>query len=320
MKKIMSLIITMVMVAAILTGFSTSTSSSKVSAAAKKHSFAFVTSSLNNPFFSTISDTFKKLCKEKGDDYVILDPQYDQSKQISMIEDEVTKGVDAIFVIAVDSAGIKPALEKAKSKGIPVISIDNPVTDRNLVASVVASDNYNAGVLCGKTMAKDLPKGGKIAIIDFPTAQACVDRVNGFFKGLGTLKSKFKVVAQQDGGASLEKSMPIADAMIQANPDIKAFFCINDPTALGTIAALKADKKLKGMKIYAVDGSPDAKKALLDGTLNLTVAQSPVNLAKTSYNTALKVLNGETVQKNVKVPTFKIDKSNVKKYGTGGWQ
>lgn len=329
MKRVLSILLTAALLVVVTAGCgktessvsSNSQASSSASSQTKSgRTFAFVTSSLNNPFFSTISDTFKKLCDEKGDKYVVLDPQYDQAKQISMMEDVITQGVDAIFVIAVDSNGIKPALETAKAKGVPVISIDNPVADKDLVLSIVASDNYNAGVLCGQTMAKDFPDGGKIAIIDFPTAAACVDRVKGFFDGLGTLKDKFKVVAQQDGQASLEKSMPIAENMIQANPDIKAFFCINDPTALGTIAALQAANKLQGMKIYAVDGSPDAKKALKDGTLALTVAQSPVNLAKTSYDIVNKSLAGETVEKDVKVATFKIDLSNVDQYGTEGWQ
>ncbi|MEM1485839.1 sugar ABC transporter substrate-binding protein [Oscillospiraceae bacterium PP1C4] len=282
--------------------------------------FAYCTSTLNNPFMKTIGDTFQQLCMKNGDDLIIMDPQYDQSKQLSQIEDAITQGVDGIFLIPVDSNGVKSALDKAKAKGVPVIAIDNPVTDIELVAANISSDNYNAGLLCGQTMAADFPDGAKIAVIDSPTMQACVERVNGFMDGLGDLKDKFTICAQQDGTASLEKSMPIAENMIQANPDIKAFFCINDPSALGTIAALKANNKLEGIKIYAVDGSPDAKAVLKTGELTLTVAQSPVNLAITTYNECLKVLAGETIEKDIKVETFKIDATNVDEYGIDGWQ
>lgn len=282
--------------------------------------FAYCTSTLNNPFMKTIGDTFQQICDENGDTLIVMDPQYDQSKQLSQIEDAITQGVDAIFLIPVDSDGVKSALDIAKAKGVPVLAIDNPVTDIDLVKANVSSDNYNAGLLCGQTMATDFPDGAKIAIIDSPTMQACVDRVNGFFDGLGDKKDKFIVCAQQDGTASLEKSMPIAENMIQANPDIEAFFCINDPTSLGTIAALKANNKLGNIKIYSVDGSPDAKAVLKSGELALTVAQSPVNLAKTTYAETLRVLDGEEIDMDIKVATFKIDANNVDEYGVDGWQ
>lgn len=108
--------------------------------------------------------------------------------------------------------------------------------------------------------------------------------------------------------------------MIQANPDIQAFYGINDPTALGIIAALQAADKLEGVKIYGVDGSPDGKSAIENGTLQVTAAQSPVGIAQTSYDNMLKVLNGETIEQDIKVDTFRIDKENVSEYGIDGWQ
>ncbi|MGC4019033.1 MAG: sugar ABC transporter substrate-binding protein [Muricomes sp.] len=284
--------------------------------------FAYCTSTLNNPFMTTIGDALKEACEANGDELVTYDPQYDQAKQISQIEDAITQGVDGIFLLPVDSDGVKNVLQTAKDKGIPVIALDNPVTDVDLVAANVASDNFNAGHIVGEAMVKDFPNGAKIAVIDSPTMVACVDRFEGFQAALeeAGMTDKFEICAQQDAQASLEKAMPIADNMIQANPDIKAFYGINDPTALGIIAALQAADKLEGIKIYGVDGSPDGKSAIENGTLQVTAAQSPVGIAQTSYENMLKVLKGETIEKDIKVETFKIDKDNVSEYGVDGWQ
>ncbi len=282
--------------------------------------FAYSPSTLNNPFFSVITDGLKSVIKANGDQLVVLDPQYDQAKQISQIEDLVAQKIDALFLIPVDAKGVKDALDSCKKANIPVINIDTEVFDRDLVATGIVSDNYLAGVLCGKDMAQKFPKGGKIAIIDFPVAQACIDRVNGFLEGLGSKRNLFKIVAQQDGKASLEASMPIAENILQGNPDLKAFFCINDPTALGTIAALKAAGKNGKIKVWGVDGSPDAKKILGSGDLEMTVAQSPINLGKTGAQKAYDILSGKKIEKHILVPTFAITPSNVKKYGTNGWQ
>lgn len=284
--------------------------------------FAYCTSTLNNPFMTTIGDALKEACEKNGDKLVIYDPQYDQAKQISQIEDAITQDVDGIFLLPVDSDGVKTVLQTAKDKGIPVLALDNPVTDVDLVAANVASDNYNAGYIVGEAMMDDFPDGAKIAVIDSPTMVACVDRFEGFQAALeeAGMTDKFEICAQQDAQASLEKAMPIADNMIQANPDIEAFYGINDPTALGVIAALQAADKLGDIKIYGVDGSPDGKAAIENGTLQVTAAQSPVGIAQTSYESVLKVLDGEEIEKDIKVETFKIDKKNVSEYGIEGWQ
>lgn len=287
-------------------------------AAGKK--FGYVPSTLNNPFFSVITDGLKQVIEAKGDTLVVLDPQYDQAKQISQIEDLIAQKIDGLFLIPVDAKGVRDALLNAQKAKIPVINIDTEVFDKELIATAIVSDNYLAGVLSGQDMAKKFPKGAKIAVIDFPIAQACLDRVNGFLEGLGDKKALFKIVAQQDGKASLEASLPVAENILQGNPDIQAFFCINDPTALGTIAALKAAGKNGKVKVWGVDGSPDAKKILGSGDLEMTVAQSPINLGKTGAEIAYQILEGKKVEKHILVKTFAITPENVSKYGTGGWQ
>lgn len=296
------------------------TTSGSLSGDGKK--FAYCTSTLNNPFMTTIGDALEEVCKENGDELVIYDPQYDQAKQISQIEDAITQGVAGIFLLPVDSDGVKTVLETAASKDIPVIALDNPVTDEDLVAANIASDNYNAGHIVGEKMIEDYPSGAKIAVIDSPTMVACVERFDGFKDALeeADMTDKFEICAQQDAQASLEKAMPIAENMIQANPDIEAFYGINDPTALGIVAALQAANKLEGINVYGVDGSPDGKAGVKDGTIRVTAAQSPVGIAKSAYENMNTVLDGGTIEKNIKVETFKIDMDNVDEYGTEGWQ
>ena len=143
-------------------------------------------------------------------------------------------------------------------------------------------------------MAKDYPDGADISILDFPSNESCVDRVNGFLEGLGENKDKFNIVAQQDGEAALDASLSLAEDIITANPDIAAFFCINDPSALGAAAAIKAANKTGEIGVYSIDASPDGKQALLDGEFTAVAAQVPLQIAEYSYEAAMKYLDGET--------------------------
>ena len=156
-------------------------------------------------------------------------------------------------------------------------------------------------------MAADYPDGAKIEILAFPSNESCVNRVAGFLDGLGDAKDKFDIVAQQDGAAALDISMPIAEDIIQANPDLNAFFCINDPSALGAAAAIKASGKT-GIGVYSIDASPDGKAAILDGSFTAVAAQVPIGIAETAFEKAEELLAGGEIEKEILLPSFLVDK------------
>lgn len=322
MKRVVSLLISLSCTVGILAGCGSKTTdtASAVNEKKTKHSFAFLPNTQNNTFQASMNDTFKKLCDEKGYEYVCLDPDYNLNTQLSQLSDAANQKFDAVFVIPVDSAGIRQGLEQLKEKNIPVINVDTPVidTDRDLVKTVIATDAYQAGTLVGQQMVKDYPNGGNIAILDFPSNESCVNRVNGFLEGLGSSKDKFKIVAQQDGKAALDVSMPIATDILQSNSDLQAFFCINDPSALGAAAAIKAANK-KGLGVYSIDASPDGKAALVDGGFTAVAAQVPIQIAETALEKAVDLVNGKTIEGNILLPSHIVTVDEAKKT-TGKWQ
>lgn len=323
MKRVLSLLIGLSCTVGILAGCGSKTADTSASTAntqKTKYRFAFLPNTQNNTFQASMNDTFKKLCDEKGYDYVCLDPDYNLNTQLSQLSDAANQKFDAVFVIPVDSAGIRQGLEQLKEKNIPVINVDTPVidTDRDLVKTVIATDAYQAGTLVGQQMVKDHPNGAKIAILDFPSNESCVNRVNGFLEGLGSSKDKFKIVAQQDGKAALDVSMPIATDILQSNSDLEAFFCINDPSALGAAAAIKAANK-KGVGVYSIDASPDGKAALVDGGFTAVAAQVPIQIAETALEKAVDLVNGKTIDSNILLPSHIVTVDEAKKT-TGKWQ
>ena len=327
-KRILSLLVCLILVFTVITGCSskttditsTETTSDAGESANDQLSFAFLPNTQNNTFQASMNDTFKKLSNEKGYKYVCLDPDYNLNTQLSQLSDVANQKFDAVFVIPVDSAGIRQGLQQLKDKNIPVINVDTPVIndDLDLVETVIATDAYQAGVLIGQQMAKDYPNGGKIAILDFPSNESCVNRVNGFLEGLGSSKDKFEIVAQQDGKAALDASMPIAADILQANPDLNAFFAINDPSALGAVAAIKAANKTD-IGVYSIDASPDGKAAIVDGTFTAVAAQVPIEIAKTAFEKALELLNGKTIEDKILLPSHLVDVDEAKKTA-GQWQ
>lgn len=287
----------------------------------KTYSFAFLTNTLNNTFQSSMNEKFKELCTAAGYEYTCFDPDYDLNKQLSQLSDAANQGFDAVFVIPVDSAGIRQGLRELNQAGVKVINVDTAIIkeDRSLVETVIGTNAYQAGQLVGEQMVRDYPDGAKIAILDFPSNESCVDRVNGFMKGLGDNAEKFTIVAQQDGKAALDESLGLAEDVIQANADLQAFFCINDPSALGAVAAVRAANKTGKIGVYSIDASPDGKAALLDGSFTAVACQVPLKIAETAVESARKIINGEQVEKEIWLDSHLVTKEEAKETA-GKWQ
>ena len=265
--------------------------------AEEERSFAFCTNTLNNTFQSSIDSKYAELCEAAGYSYTSLDPDYDLNKQLGQLSDVANGGYDAVFIIPVDSSGITAGLAEIQEAGIPIFNVDTAVIEEDIdtfITQFVGTNAFMAGQLVGEQMVKDYPDGGDIAILDFPSNESCVDRVNGFLEGLGDSADKFNIVAQQDGAAALDASLPLAEDIITANENLIAFFCINDPSAQGAAAAVKAANKTGEIGVYSIDASPSGKQALLDGEFSAVAAQVPLQIAEYSFEQAVKYLDGET--------------------------
>lgn len=271
-----------------------------------------------NPFFVTLEGAIREVVESHGDTLISMDPGNDSNTQIDQVEDMISRGIDVMFVNPVDADGIIPALDLLKEADIPMFGFDTQVGDMSYLVSYAGSDNYNAGYVCGEDLAKKVPDGGDILVLDSPTMQSVTDRTNGFLDAIKDSGVTFNVVGQQDAQGNQQVSNEKATDLLTAHPDVVAIFGGNDPTALGAYAA--ADAAGVTPLIYGVDGSPDVK-ALLDSTvLEGTGAQSPITIGKTIAETAYKWLDGEEVEEFIPIETFLITADNVADYGTDGWQ
>lgn len=283
------------------------------------YTFGYTCMDGTNPFFIVIEEAIREGVEGNGDTLISTDPANDVTLQITQIEDMITQGIDAIFLNPAEAEGILPALDMLKEADIPIINFDTEVADLSYVTSYVGSDNYNAGYVCGEDLVKKIPDGGPIIVLDSPTMNSVVDRVDGF---LNAIEGKgFDIVAQQDAKGNLEVSMGITEDLLQAHSDVVAILGGNDPTALGALAAANA-AGITDCLIYGVDGSPDIKAEIASGEslIEGSGAQSPVEIANVSVEVMYKYFAGEKLDDRYPVETFLISPDNVDEYGTDGWQ
>jgi ribose transport system substrate-binding protein len=273
---------------------------------------------LVNPFFSVVDNGIREVIEAHGDKLISYDAGNDQLKQIDQILDLIDQKVVAIFLNPVDWHLIDPALQAAKKAGIPIINVDTPVYNQNLIDCLVMSDNY----LAGKLAAEDLLKRkdhARIVVIDHLSAKSSMDRVEGF-KSVLKDNNKYNIVARYSSDGNIEQALSGMEIILKNVLDIDIVFATNDPSAMGVLAALEAAHLTKKVLVYGVDGAPYAKKMIAESKMTATVAQSPVEIGRSAANISYHVLKGEKVDKTILVPVFLINKENVSKYGTESWQ
>ena len=262
----------------------------------------------SNPFYIDIVDGMESAAKD-GDELVIVDAGFDAAKQLNDIDDMIQQGVKVMLIDPVDSNAIKSAVEACDAAGIPVIAYNSPLNFE--IASTVATDNYLAGQLVGEAMGKALDGKGEVAMLTYNVAEVCLDRANGFKDAIAEYPD-IKIVEEQEIQPGTDTALPVAENILQAYPDLAGMFALNDPSALGCVAAVESANLLDQVQIVGVDGSDDAKAAIAEGKMLASAAQEPVQIGSVAIETAYKVIAGEEVEKDIKIPSYLVDASNAK--------
>ncbi|NLX64273.1 MAG: sugar ABC transporter substrate-binding protein [Clostridiaceae bacterium] len=273
---------------------------------------------MNNPYFPILNGGINEVVEANGDYLITRDPAQDQEKQNSQIYDMIKEGVDAIFINPVDWKNVKPALIACKEANIPVFNVDTMVYDMEYVVSIIASDNYNAGVQCAIDMMSKLDSAD-IVILDQPIINSITQRIQGF---KDTIKGNdnYRVIIQRAAGGELEIAMEVMNSIIESGVSFDVVMGGNDPTALGAVAALESHHMTGDILIYGVDGSPDGKMMIKEGYLEGTSAQYPREMGKIAAEVAYAYLNGEKVERNIVVPVKLITRDNLHEFTIDGWQ
>ena len=274
-------------------------------AAAGSGSVGLSLSTLNNPFFVTLSDGATAKAGELGLELITVDAGDDSAKQTSDIEDLISKNISVLIVNPVDSDAVAPAVEDAIAKGIKVIAVDRVVNGVEVDCSI-ASDNVAGAKMAADYLVELAGEKAKTAELEGVNgASATIDRGEGFHL---VADEKLDVVASQTANFNRAEGMNVMENMLQANPDIKCVFAHNDEMALGAIEAI-GDKEII---VAGFDATDDAVEAVKEGRMAATVAQQPDLMGATAVETAGKLIKGESVEKTLPVEVSLITKDNAK--------
>ncbi|MFZ4655484.1 MAG: ABC transporter substrate-binding protein [Caldilineaceae bacterium] len=232
-------------------------------------------------------------------------------KQIEMLQTALDKNPAAICLAALDSKAVVPLLEKAKAANIPVIGFDSGV-DSDIPVTTAATDNIAAAGVAADKMAELIGDEGEVAVIVHDqTSRTGIDRRDGFVNRMTEAHPNVKIVDIQYGAGDQLKSTDLAKAIIQANPNLKGFFGANEGSIIGVLNAVKELGMEGKIVVIGYDAGKQQMDAVRSGVEAGAITQNPVGIGYKCVESAVKAINGETLDKVTDTGFFWYDATNI---------
>lgn len=217
----------------------------------------------------------------------------DVTVMISMIEDAITMGSDAVLVTPWETELMVQPAKDAFDKGIPFVVLDTELTGEGQQYRSVAigvSGQYEAAEIVADYIQEQFPDGGKIAIIrGLAGTESHTQRTNGVAEPLEAT-GKWEVVDIQPADSDRGKGTTVAENFMQSDSEIDVIYATNDEMALGAYAAVEASGN--DIACIGFDATTDALKSIIDGKLKASLAQEPLMIGYRGVDYALQILGG----------------------------
>lgn len=266
---------------------------------------------INNPYFVTMKDALQDATATIGAQLIVTDARHDVSKQVSDIEDMLQKGIDILLINPTDSVGVQSAVEAAHKAGVVVVAVDAQANGP--LDSFVGSKNVDAGYQACEYLAQHIGNAGDVGILDGIAVVPILDRVKGCKDALSK-HPDIKIVSIQNGKQERDQALTVTENMLQAQPNLKGLFSVNDNGSLGALSAIEASGL--DVKLVSVDGAPEAIKAILKpgSKFIATSAQFPRDQVRLALGLALAKKWGSQIPKTIPVDIALIDQSKAKDF------
>src|SRR5579862_671939 len=292
-------------------GASHSTASASPGASGGQKTIGVAIQNREAQFYQDMESGMRDAASKYGYSLIVVDASRDNAKQQSQVEDFISKRVDAIVLTPYDSQAIGSAIAEANNAGIPVFTADIASTSRvGRVVAHIASDNVQGGYQAGKLLCAAAGKTGSVAIIDEPEVTSVQDRVKGFKTALEQLCPGVAIVADVDSGGTRDKASSDTGDVLQGHRDLKGIFGINDDSALGALAAVKAAGMSGKVAIVGYDATPEARTAIGKGDMYGDAIQYPAKIGSTTIDIIHAYFGGKTPQPVVKIPVGTYTRAN----------
>jgi ribose transport system substrate-binding protein len=221
------------------------------------------------------------------------------AQQITDVKSLISQGVQALIINPADSAAIAPALDYAKSKNIPVVTVDVAPSAGN-VYMIVRADNTAYGTKSCEYIASKAGGGsGTIAMVEGDlTSLNARDRATGCTTVISQKYPNLKVKAYETKDWGTDPAVQNATTALTAVSDLKGIYVHWSVPEDGIIAAEKSKGKwadvgaANHIPLVGNDGSPHECDLIRGNQLDATIDQPADKYAYYAIYYAKQAISG----------------------------
>jgi len=211
------------------------------------------------------------------------------AEQISQVEDLMVKGIDALVILAHDSAPLTPIVKEAAEAGIFIVSVDRGLTEP-VEDIYIAGDNPGLGRVSAEWMAEAMNYEGKLVVLEGIPCVINTERVEAF-NAVMEKYPNIEILDSQPAYWQAEKGLEVMENYLQRFPEIDAVWAQDDDIMQGVLQAIDEAGRTDIHTVLGGAGAKWAIKMLIDGhdlvRANVTY---PPNMIATGVSAAVMSL------------------------------
>lgn len=201
--------------------------------------------------------------KDKNLEFFLVTADNPQ-KQVNDVEDLMAKGIQALVILAHDSAPLTPVVKKAYEKGIYVVSVDRGLTEP--VQNVyIAGDNPGLGAVSAEWLGKAMGGRGQIVVLEGIPCVINTERVEAFKQVMARKYPGIKILDSQPAYWDTQKGLQVMENYLQKYKQIDAVWAQDDDVLIGVLQAIKESGRKDIRIALGGAGSKIMIKKVMDG-------------------------------------------------------
>lgn len=320
MKKSVALLMSVLMIVAMMCA---SVGFASAEEAAEPLDIAIVVKGTSSDYWQTVIMGAKRYGEENNAIVTVSDygpdTESDAGEQVTVLENVIAGQPDAIVIAPTSSEAPVNALKDAIAMGIKVVVIDTPLSTEDYDA-FLGTDNYAGGKLAAQMLVDALKEkdayaeGAKVAFVAGTAGtKSADDRDTGFTDGLAEYGPDLTLVGPNYSNNVVEQALAIATDFIASEADsgLVAMYANNNLTGGATLVAIRESGMFGELTFVGFDSSDDLLAGMNDGGVDGLVQQDPWGMGYYGIETAVKLCQGETVEREIDTGVTGITPENI---------
>lgn len=274
-----------------------------------KYVIGFAQDTMNNDWrIAQVREVEQALSEYENVEFVFTDAKAQTSLQAKHILDLADIPVDVLLVSPMDKVALAPVISEVYQRGIPIILLSRGI-DSEDYTSFIRPDNYLIGQAAGDFLVEKLQEGGQVLMLQgIPETTTAIQRTAGFLDVMND-NGTFNVITRV-GNFLRADTLREMQELLNENVAFDAVYAQSDSMATAVRLAMQAaGKDPAEIIIIGIDYITEAQEAIREAKQTLSFTYPTAG--KEGAEVAIKIIQGESVEKDIILPSIPVTIENV---------